>query len=592
MRSLGNIQAELSPRTSFGKHDAFLRANSEAYEWLVGKVQSMDRRKKPESVLIQIKEAARFAMEFHSGRFADGAVENVAFEIGMELDTLAAEERDIRIPVVRKESSRRILHVAYEVLSIGGLTRMLYHWIQNDPSSCHSVLLMNQGSIPIPEWFSGAVRNSGGNLISLPSEAGFCQKARWLRNASRRSADLVVLHHCGFDMVPTIAFAVPDCPPVAVLNHADHLFWLGSSVSDMVINLRTAGSIHSAERRSISCNTVLPIPLADPAGVISRHEARRALGIPDDQILLLSVGRAEKYRPCGSYDFVATAWKILDRQPGAHLYVVGESPEGIEPYLCCELHERLHFIGEMENPSLYRAGADIYLESFPFGSQTALLEAALSGLPVVPAYAPLFPLLVANDDSIQNLIPNPHDEKNYIERVELLVHQNDARVDLGERLRKCLLVDHVGKGWLDRLAAMYQETDRLTHGPRPIPISSCSLEHADIGLSLWHVMGNGRTSTTMVPADNLKGVLCHTAYVAKDVGDYSTARRYACRALWQDPVAWGSWRLLVVSLIGRPGRLFRRILSQVRVIVKKQSRAASIKTYGTLRSRQSTSRCL
>lgn len=567
MRNSEKIHCQMSPGISFAKHDAVLQANSGAYEWLVAKVQVMDRHRRAEAVLRQVREAARFAMQFHSGRFADGAIENVALEIGMELDTLVADEGGFPIPVVRKDRRRRILHVAYEVLGVGGLTRMLYHWIRNDQSSCHSVLLMDQGSVPIPQWFSEAVRYSGGHLIVLPSRTGFCQKAKCLRTTARRDADLVVLHHCGFDMVPTVAFAVPDCPPVAVLNHADHLFWLGSSVSDMVINLRTAGSIHTAERRSVSYNTVLPIPLVDPAAKVSRHDARRALGIPDDQVLLLSVGRAEKYRPCGPHDFVATAWKILDRQPRAHLYVVGESPAGIAPYLRCGLHERLHFIGEMEDPSLYRAAADIYLESFPFGSQTALLEAALAGLPVVPAFAPLFPLLVANDDAIQDLIENPHDEKEYIERIELLVHQNDRRAELGGMLRKRLLVDHVGEGWLARLAAMYQEADLLVHSPRPIPISSCRMEEADIGLSLWHVMADGRTSITGLPTDHLKGLFCHTAYVAKDVGNYATARRYAWLALRHEPVTWASWRLLGVSLVGKAGPFLRRMLSRIRAHV-------------------------
>src|SRR5690606_34285328 len=103
------------------------------------------------------------------------------------------------------------------------------------------------------------------------------------------------------------------------------------------------------------------------------------------------------YRPCSHYDFTATARKILDRNLLAHLYVVGETLQGLAPYLRSSLHDRLHFVGPVDDAKLYRASADVYLESFPFGSQTALLEAALSGLPVVPAYAPLFPLLVAND---------------------------------------------------------------------------------------------------------------------------------------------------------------------------------------------------
>jgi predicted O-linked N-acetylglucosamine transferase (SPINDLY family) len=144
----------------------------------------------------------------------------------------------------------------------------------------------------------------------------------------------------------------------------------------------------------------MPIPLEESARELSRQDARQRLSIPADQVVLLSVARAEKFRPCAQYDFTATVGKILRRNPQAHAYLIGESHSGIRRYLRCELHDRIHFVGGIEDSTVYRAAADIYLETFPFGSQTALLEAALSGLAIVPACAPLFPLLVANDDSI------------------------------------------------------------------------------------------------------------------------------------------------------------------------------------------------
>jgi hypothetical protein len=284
------------------------------------------------------------------------------------------------------------------------------------------------------------------------------------------------------------------------------------------------------------------------------------LGIPEDQVMLLSIGRAEKYRPCGPYDFVATAGKILQGHPRAHIYVVGDSLSGIAPYLRCAAHERLHFVGSMEDPSLYRAAADVYLESFPFGSQTALLEAALNGLPVVPAYAPLFPLLVANDDALHGILSNPRCEQEYVERVELLIQQREQRVELGKMLQKRLLADHVGEAWLARLAAVYHETHCLAHRPRPVPLSPCSITDSDIGLSLWHVVADGKTYSTSNQADGVKAVLCHTAFVAKEVCDYSKARRFAWRAFCHDPYRRASWRLLIVTVLGRAGRLFRQVL--------------------------------
>lgn len=538
-------------------HEGFLRANSNAYEWLVEKTQAMALRNESEQLLDRVVSAAQFALKFHSGRFADGAIENLAFRIGAELDGKVANYGSFELPLVRKVFSRRILHVASHVLGVGGHTRMLCHWVGSDHSTCHSLVLVNQGTIPVPRWLLEALQISGGQLIVLPSEAPHCQKAKWLRETARRIADLVVLHHDPCDVVPTVAFAVNDCPPVAVLNHADHLFWIGSSVADMVISLRTAGAAHSLKRRFVSSNTVIPIPLEDTGGNISRKAAKRTLGIPESQIMLLSVGRGEKYRPCGNYDFVGTAGKILDRHPCAHFYVVGESLPGITPYLRCKVHDRLHFVGSIEDPSIYRSAADLYLESFPFGSQTALLEAGLSGLSVVPAYAPLFPLLVANDDAVLDLLPNPKNEQEYLDRVGLMIQQPDTRVDLGNKLRERLLADHLGNGWLDRLAALYRETDRLAHSPKPIPVAECCVTDGDISLSLWNVIADGKSSYKGNSKDPEETFLCHSAFVAKEVGDYATARRFAWQALLHDCFSWPKWRLLAITMSGRARELKR-----------------------------------
>jgi glycosyltransferase involved in cell wall biosynthesis len=540
---------------------AFLQSNSAAYEWLVGKIQALDSRKDAENVLRYVEKAAWCAALFHSGRFADGAIENVALEIGARLDELAVKEDGLLLPIAPpKKSCLRVLHVLTGVYGIGGHTRMAYHWVRNDRSSCHSVVLTNQGDVPILQGLSEAVSNSGGTLIVFPQGVDLCQKALWLRKLAVQSADLVVLHHGFYDVVPTVSFAMRECPPVAVLNHADHQFWLGSSVSDLIINLRSVGSDYSVQRRFVLSNMVLPIPLAEPINLVSRQSARQVLGIPEDQIMLLSVGRAEKYHPCGSFDFIATAGKILTNQAGAHLYVIGGTFGEIVPYLRSAVHDHLHFVGSVEDPSLYHAAADIYLESFPFGSQTALLEAALSGLPVVPAYAPLCPMLVANDDALNDVLCNPLTEQEYRTRAELLIQEPERRLEMGRMLKKRLLIDHVGKGWLTRLAEIYHETATLTHNPRPIPVSECNITEADIGLSLWNVIADGK-SKQKNPLDIDEGaVLRHAAFVAKYVGDSVRARQFAWRAVCHDPYRRISWRLLVAIILGKQVRFVWQIL--------------------------------
>lgn len=520
----------------------YLDANSQTYDWLIKDIQANFKSADPDTNLDRIQAAAHFAVTSHTGRFADGRLENLALAIGAALRSLPPAE-----PETTATGKRRILHYTDRLVRVGGHTRMLTQWIREDDVSSHSIVTSSQGDVPVPDDVCAAVRASGGTIHELPRERALKERALWLRALARQNADLVVLHHCPWEITPTVAFAVKETPPVAVLNHADHLFWFGSSVADIVINLRSPSVRHTQTRRFVERNAVLPVPLLHAASASDRSGCRRALGIGSDEIVLLSVGRAEKYRPCGPHDFTATAAKILDRLPNARLLVIGESEAGIRPYLSAPLHPRLLFLGEMEDPSPYRAAADIYLESFPFGSQTALLEAALAGLPVVPAPSPLSPQLVAHDDALATMISNPEDEDDYIGRVLALAADAAIRKAQGEDQRRRLVAANTGKEWRQSLDRVYAMTDRLAHEPRSIPAAVPETGDADVGLCLWQVM-SGRTAPGFLARRQLDPAIAHTVFVRQRAGDVAMARQIALGELVRAPHRLVSWYLLAYTI--------------------------------------------
>lgn len=541
--------APRTPSNPWGREGRFLQANDAAYRKAAGRIAESNWRRNPDATLAQLELAARSATRFHSGRFADGLLENILLEMGRELSTERGDLLDDR-SCLPTSTKRRILHVVSAVLGIGGHTRTIQHWIEHDSASCHSVLLMGQGHLPIPAWLGSTVTTRGGALLALPAHFSLRAKAARLR-AIAAKADLVVLHHGGWDVVPSLAFAVGDGPPVVVLNHADHEFWLGSSIADLVINLRSAAVAHTRERRFIDRNTVLPIPLGPRSAVCDKAEARRRLGIPVSQTVLLSIARAEKFWPHGNYDFVGTARRILQRIPGAHLYMVGESVDGLRCYFRGALPDRLHLLGVIENPSIWRAAADVFLETFPFGSQTSVLEAAQSGVPIVPSYAPLFPLLVANDDSLVDLLANPDSEEAYIAKVEGLIRDPAERERLAEELSERIQRDHVGEGWIHRLSPVYAATDHLGHRPHRIPATTCQSSPADVGLSHWRIMADGRSTAPVDSGDIDSALLAHRAYVARETHEYVESVRHAGSVLRKGPLTSAAWRLLLVNALGQ-----------------------------------------
>src|SRR5207253_2876944 len=148
-------------------------------------------------------------------------------------------------------------------------------------------------------------------------------------------------------------------------------------------------------------------------------------------------------------------------------------------------HPRLHFVGPVEDPSAYLRAADVYLETFPFGGQTALLEAALAGLPCVRAFAPPFDLLVASDEALDGLLTNPATEEDYVEQASALIRNPEARHCLGAKLREQVHFYHSGEQWQRRLDEVYRHAFGRAHSPRPLPETPCLATERDIALSTW-----------------------------------------------------------------------------------------------------------
>lgn len=367
------------------------------------------------------------------------------------------------------------------------MSRTLVNWIKYDADSRHSLLLTRQ-EYPhrIPSWLREAITQNGGKVIIFPLDAEVLVKAKWVRQLVQSSVDIVILHVSCSDLVPTVAFAVKDCPPIALVNQVDHLFWVGSSVVDIVINLRGVEDGFNERRRFAKQTSFLPIPLWDSANQPGRDEARRALGIAGDHVLLLTVGRDVKYLPDGQRSFFATARKILEQNPAAHLYAIGVTQAYARGCLGDPQHPRLHLLGIIEDPAVYQAAADVYLESFPVGSQTALLEAGLAGTFPVRAYAPACRLLATYDEAIDEICAVPADEGEYVAQANALVRDPSKRRRLGLVLRERILAMHGGSGWRVRLESLYHTIQNTRHDPRPLPTEECSITREDIAISTLH----------------------------------------------------------------------------------------------------------
>jgi glycosyltransferase involved in cell wall biosynthesis len=477
--------AGAAARSNSGTRNVLEMVNT-VYESMVGLLGRMNPNRDPEGVLQCVRKAALFAWDWHPGRYADGALENVALKIGADLErhcgTRILGTRGPDMPPRTRE--RHVLHVATSLRAVGGHTRLIINWVRTDTRSQHSILVTEQGTHPMPDWAAEAVANTGGSIVVLPSDAPLLAKALWARRCAAQDVDLVLLHHHGHDVVPTVAYATTSSPTVAVLNMADHLFWLGSGVADAVVNCRRAGQELSERRRFTRRNVILPLPLSPAPAQDIRAEARARLSIPDSQVVLLSIGWRHKYRPTSTHNFFRTAAAILEQNPDAHVYLIGPGPKEVQEYTLGNVHPRLHALGVQEELAAYHAAADIYLEGFPLTSPTALLEVARRGVACVGAIAPQSEVLGIDDLALSGVLPIPTGDGQYVETVSRLIRDPEERSRLGRTLQQRVEMYHCGDGWLSRLEPIYAALAALGHCPTSIPPAQFQATNDDSGRSL------------------------------------------------------------------------------------------------------------
>ena len=255
--------------------------------------------------------AANHSVMWHPGLFVCGPLEDSIRRLG----ATALGELSPRRPKPAAGATIRILHVASKVAPVYGGSRMIWRWIDHDTANTHSVALTRQVA-RVPNQLSNSVRRSGGTLHLVNRAAGSILDWARLLQCDIKGADLVVLHAANFDVIPFLALAgMAERPPVVLLDHSDHVLWLGASFADLIVCTRRSGRNICVSRRGIEpCRTaLLPLCLTPLQRESSRIEAKRRLGLPDDSVVISSIARSVKYRPFGNITFADSLVPVLKR---------------------------------------------------------------------------------------------------------------------------------------------------------------------------------------------------------------------------------------------------------------------------------------
>ncbi len=489
-RSDSALQADIASWRSAGR--ALIATQSDEFRDLTAAIEPLIDRRRYSAAAAAAQVAANYAVMWHPGTFASPSLERALRRLG---------KAAIRAPNVAhrpRGSELRVLHVATSVGAIGGHVRMLRRWIAQDSANIHSVALSRQTEA-VPDVLRAAVATAGGRITlvnRLPG--GLLSWARSLQ-ACVGEADLVVLHVHNQDIVAFLALAgMTRRPPVILLNHADHVFWLGAGFVDLVVSTRRSGHGLCASRRGIAPerNALLPLSVDPVTRRSTREQAKRALGLADCDVVLLSVARAVKYRPMGGLSFADALLPLLRSDKRLRLVAVG--PGGTVDWSAAEAAVPGQIVAYKETPTTapFFEAADIYVDSFPFSSITSLIEAGLYMLPLLTR----FPfgrgceIMGADSVGIDETLVRAQNLDGFRTAIARLADDSGLRAQVGEATRAGIESTNHGTGWRRSLYDVYDQAFALSRRARVISGDDAPC-FSDVDVLLPFVFGTPAPST-------------------------------------------------------------------------------------------------
>jgi len=367
-----------------------------------------------------------WAVREHTGKFSDLQIEQALSNIATQYPT---EKQDF--------NKNTFLHVMTECSNIGGHTRIVEKWMNaSSKEEVHSLLLIKQKT-EIPEWLTLSTNTKQGTIYKLPINNSTIQKALELRKTASKY-EYIILHIHMDDIIPILAFATESFErPIVFVNHGDHLFWLGISITDSIYDASQAAVHFTKSKRGNLLSSIVPVPLqfgqecnTSKSTILDTSN----LGTSQETKVILSMANSYKYHYLDDYAFIKMGLKILEENSNTIFIVIGADKEQEKPWQDAYESSGKRFIAvglkTREEVSLYKAISNLYIDSFPFNSYTAFLECASNNIPSLS--------LKTEFNSLDVLINTPNQCKSIDELIDkaskLLQSSTDTTYDISKKI--------------------------------------------------------------------------------------------------------------------------------------------------------------
>jgi hypothetical protein len=307
---------------------------------------------------------ARLHWDNISGHFGDDPLEISFFEKWAKCSLISAQPE---LPSVD------FLHIATQTYEQGGHSRLLWRLSKGlSVYGTQALLITDPRKSNHVSDFPGPVTRLKGKPAARAAAIV----------AAVQNAKTIILHIHPDDSAAAFAARVLRArgKKILLVNHADHVFSLGTSAADVVLEICMTGWRTTRDRRTAQAQSFMGIPIIDETKPIPVHSA--PLDGP-----IVSMGGGEKFRPAPGLNFPDFLMDLMPRVKNDVILIGPSHKEAWWSEVTDNFPGRIQLCGPLPPAKVEKILklASCYIDSFPLDGGTAYPQAAAMG---VPCFAP------------------------------------------------------------------------------------------------------------------------------------------------------------------------------------------------------------
>lgn len=196
-----------------------------------------------------------------------------------------------------------------------------------------------------------------------------------------------------------------------------------------------------------------------PASEAERGAARAKLGLGDDEVVALYMGRLEPYK---RVDLLIDAWSQVPPDPRSRLLIVGTGSETDALRRQAERIESIRIDGPTDDPVTYLRAVDIFVNAsgdptlkWSEGLSVALLEASFMGVMPIVTTGPGNDVIVK--DGVTGLSFGAGDRDGLVDCLNRAIGDRGLRSRIGQQARDAVADKYSAAAVASQVVEMYRE---------------------------------------------------------------------------------------------------------------------------------------